>query len=192
MRREISVSFSDGRPFALEIAAGNAAGGEGLFLIIDGEREEIAAGLGGLGGDDGGEDGGLALGREHGAIGLAGDLAGLEHELAPGPIEFFAMDFEHVCLSFMRRALDRHEQDGERLRGSKKPLGRSAQRPAILPRRGSGSAAAGPIAHAILAFAPICGAMPVSTPAERVMVGAWALAPSHRAPAHARREKRFD
>ena len=35
-----------GRPaLALEIAAGDAAGGEGLFLVIDGERKEIDAGL---------------------------------------------------------------------------------------------------------------------------------------------------
>ena len=32
--------------FALEVAAGNAAGGEGLLLVVDGQREEILAGLG--------------------------------------------------------------------------------------------------------------------------------------------------
>ena len=32
-----------GRPaLALEIAAGNAAGREGLLLVVDGEREEVA------------------------------------------------------------------------------------------------------------------------------------------------------
>ena len=81
---------------ALEISAGNAARGEGLLLIVDGEREEILAGLGRLGRDHGGENGGLAPGREHGAVGLAGDLARLEHELAPGPVDLFAMDFEHM------------------------------------------------------------------------------------------------
>ena len=35
-----------GRPaLALEKAAGDLAGGEGLFLVIDGQREEILAGL---------------------------------------------------------------------------------------------------------------------------------------------------
>ena len=34
--------------FALEVAAGNAAGGEGLLLIVDGEGEEVLAGLGRL------------------------------------------------------------------------------------------------------------------------------------------------
>ena len=35
-----------GRPaFALEVAAGDLAGGEGLFLVVDGEREEVDAGL---------------------------------------------------------------------------------------------------------------------------------------------------
>ena len=32
--------------FALEVAAGNLAGGEGLFLVVDGQREEVDAGLG--------------------------------------------------------------------------------------------------------------------------------------------------
>ena len=80
---------------ALEIAAGNAARREGLFLIIDGEGEKIAPGFGGLGRDDGGKNRGFAIGSDDGAIGLAGDLAGFEHELAPGPIEFFTMDFKH-------------------------------------------------------------------------------------------------
>ena len=63
-----------GRPaLALEIAAGNAAGRERLFLVVHGEGEEVDPGLGLLGGHDGGEHGGLAIGGEHGAVGLAGD-----------------------------------------------------------------------------------------------------------------------
>ena len=89
-----------GTAFALEIAAGDAAGGEGLFLIIDGKGEEVDARLWRLGRDDGGENRGLAIGREHGAIGLARDASGFEHELAPGPIEFFTMNFKHLAWSF--------------------------------------------------------------------------------------------
>ena len=84
-----------GTALPLEIAAGNTAGREGLFLIVDGEREEVLTGLGVFGADDGGEHGRIAPGRHHGAVGLAGDLAGFEHELAAGPVEFFTMDFEH-------------------------------------------------------------------------------------------------
>ena len=85
IRRETSVSFSVGRPSRLKIAAGNAAGGVGLFLVVDGQREEVEAGLGLLGGDDGGEHGGLAVGGEHGAVGLAGDLAGFERRACGRP-----------------------------------------------------------------------------------------------------------
>ena len=83
---------------ALLEAAGYAARGIGLFDVIDGEREEILAGLGRLGGDDGGEHGGLAPAGEHGAVGLAGDAAGLEHELAPAPVQFFALYIKHLCI----------------------------------------------------------------------------------------------
>ena len=58
---------------ALEIAAGNPAGGVVFFRVIDGERKEIDAFLRLLGRDDGGEHGGLAIGGEHGAVGLARD-----------------------------------------------------------------------------------------------------------------------
>ena len=58
--------------FALEEAAGNAAGGVVALLVIHGEREEILAGLRLLHGDDGGEHGGLAVGGEHRAVGLTG------------------------------------------------------------------------------------------------------------------------
>ena len=46
--------------FALEIAAGDAACRERLFLVVDGQREEVDADLRGLGGDDGGQNAGLA------------------------------------------------------------------------------------------------------------------------------------
>ena len=91
-----------GRPaLALEVAAGNAAGRVGALLVVHGEREEVEAGLRLLRRDDGGEHGGLAVGGDDGAVGLAGHLAGFEHELAPGPDHLFALGVEHVLPSFM-------------------------------------------------------------------------------------------
>ena len=106
-----------GRPaLALEIAAGDAAGRVGALLVIDREREEVEAGLRLLLGNDGGENGGLAVGGDDGAVGLAGHLARFEHELAPGPDQLFTLDIEHFGgLSCMRAAARCHEQDGERL-----------------------------------------------------------------------------
>ena len=86
--------------FALEIAARDLAGGVGLFLVVDGQREEVEAGLRLLGRDDGGEHDGLAVGGEHGAVGLAGDLAGFEDERAAAPFDFHFVVVEHV-LSFI-------------------------------------------------------------------------------------------
>ena len=88
-----------GTALALEIAAGNAAGGEGLFLIVDGERKEILAGLGGLGRNHGGEHGGLAIAGEHGAVSLAGDAARFQRQLAAEPVDLFAVNFKHAGLS---------------------------------------------------------------------------------------------
>ncbi len=82
--------------FALQEAAGNAAGRERLFLVVHGERKEILAGFCRLGGDDGGEHGGLAPGGEHGAVGLAGDAAGFERQLAAAQIEFYFLYVEHA------------------------------------------------------------------------------------------------
>ena len=73
--------------FALEVAAGNTARGVGLLLIVDGERKEIDALARRLRGDDGGEHDGLAVGGDHGAVGLAGDLAGFEFERTPAPVD---------------------------------------------------------------------------------------------------------
>ncbi|GAB1412061.1 hypothetical protein MASR1M97_07970 [Candidatus Desulfobacillus denitrificans] len=65
---------------ALEEAAGNAAGGIHLLHVIDGQREEILAGLRLLGGDDGGENDGLVHVDQDGAVGLARDFAGLQRD----------------------------------------------------------------------------------------------------------------
>ena len=87
--------------FALEVAAGDPPGREGLFLIIDGEREKVDAGLRRLHRHDGGEHRRFAIAGKHRAVGLAGKTAGFEHELAPGPVELFTMHFEHDLSSFM-------------------------------------------------------------------------------------------
>ena len=50
-------------------AEGEQHGGE-----VHGEREEVDAGPLFLGGNDGGKDAGLAIGGEHGGIGLTTDL----------------------------------------------------------------------------------------------------------------------
>ncbi len=67
-------------------------------MIIDRQGKKITPGLGCLGRDDSGKNRGFAIGRDDRALGLAGDLAGFEHELASGPIEFFTMDFKHSCV----------------------------------------------------------------------------------------------
>jgi hypothetical protein len=53
--------------FALEKAAGNLAGGESLFLVVDGRAGRNRSQLRGLLGDDGAQNGGLAIGDEDGA-----------------------------------------------------------------------------------------------------------------------------
>ena len=73
--------------FALEEAAGDLAGGEGLLLVVDGQREEVEAGPRRLFRNDGGQHDGLAVGGQHRAVGLPGDAAGLEGQLAPAPVE---------------------------------------------------------------------------------------------------------
>ncbi len=71
----------------LEIAAGNAARGVGLFLVVDSERQEVDALARRLRGNDGREHHGLAIGRHHGTIGLAGDLAGFQPEGTSTPVD---------------------------------------------------------------------------------------------------------
>ena len=74
--------------FALEIAARDLAGGVGLFLVVDGQREEILAGLRRLGGNDRGENDGFAVGGQNRAVSLTGDLAGFQDERAARPFDF--------------------------------------------------------------------------------------------------------
>ncbi len=105
-----------GTAFALEIAAGNAACCVGLFLIVDGQGQEVDAFARRLRGDDGCEHHGLAVGRHHGAVGLARYLSGFEFEFTSTPVEFFGVNIEHcVFLSWNREHDESHEQDGKML-----------------------------------------------------------------------------
>ena len=112
-------------PLALQIAARDAAGGEGLFLIMNGEGEEVLSGLGFLRRDDGGEHSGLAPGGEHGAVGLTGHAPGFQDELPPAPVEFFTLNVKHLsssCGSRMRKpaahAVLRSDPSSARRRGA--------------------------------------------------------------------------
>ena len=90
-----------GRPrLALEEAARNLAGGVGLFLVVNGQREEVEAGLRLLLVDDGGQHAGLAVGGDDGGVGLPGDLPRFEGERVMAPLDRFLDDVEH-CL-FLR------------------------------------------------------------------------------------------
>ena len=81
--------------FALEIAAGDLSGGEGLLLVVDGERKEVDAHPLLPGGDDRGEHRGLAIGGDDRAIGLAGNLAGFKNQGPAAPIDLDTLDVEH-------------------------------------------------------------------------------------------------
>ena len=61
-----------------EKAAGNAAGGVGLLLIIDGEGEEILARAGFFFRHHGGEDHGVPHTGHYGPACLPGDFPGLQ------------------------------------------------------------------------------------------------------------------
>ena len=60
--------------FTLEEPAGELTGGVGLFDVVNGEREEVLAGLGFLLGDNGGKHHGVVHGADHSTGGLTGDF----------------------------------------------------------------------------------------------------------------------
>ncbi len=73
-----------------EKAAGDAAGGVGLFLVVDGERQEIFD-LGGAFVDDHGhQQHGVVDIDHHGPVGLAGDLASLQGHGLVAELKLFA------------------------------------------------------------------------------------------------------
>jgi hypothetical protein len=97
--------------FALEEAAGDLAGGVGLFLVVDGQREEVLARLRLLGEHGGGQDDGFAHGGQNGAVGLTGDATGFEDQRLAAPLDRLALDIEHFCFFRFRRT--HFLQDGQ-------------------------------------------------------------------------------
>jgi hypothetical protein len=98
----------------LEKAAGNLAGGEGLLLVVDGQRKEIAAGPRALLGDHGRQHGRLAILGEHRGIGLARHAPRLEAQPTAAPIQFHTFRFEHLSVSFLvGKSVDRRSSAEE-------------------------------------------------------------------------------
>ena len=69
-----------GLAFALEEAAGNAARGIGVFAVVDGERKEVNSFALARGMARGDEHHGVAHADNHRAVGLLGQLAGLNRQ----------------------------------------------------------------------------------------------------------------
>src|SRR5690606_3660617 len=82
--------------FALEEAARNASGGGELFLIVDGQREEVLPFLDRLGRRDGAQDHRVTELRQNGAIGLTGHAARFQSEGLAAPLDFYLVDIEHA------------------------------------------------------------------------------------------------
>ncbi len=81
--------------FALEEAAGNFAGGERLFLVIDRQREKVLPRSRGPYPDGRAQHDRVAVAGHDRAISLTGDLTRLQDQLAPSPVEFLAVVVEH-------------------------------------------------------------------------------------------------
>src|SRR5205807_2653071 len=114
-----------------EIAARNAARGIEFLKVIAGEREEVDPLLGLLAGNHGRQQLAFTIGGDDRAVGLAGDLAAFEDELAPSPVKFNTMDIEHCDLSWISRRAKamRKTARGCLLQSCRN----SKQHPAILP-----------------------------------------------------------
>src|SRR5690606_3088152 len=83
-----------GAALALEEAARDAAAGVELFLVVDGQREEVLPFAGGLVGHRGDQQyGAIALDHDR-AAGLARDLAGLQRDFMVAVLEGLG-DFRH-------------------------------------------------------------------------------------------------
>ena len=87
--------------FALEEAAGDLARGVGLLLVVDGQREEVLAGLGLATGDRGDQHDGVVEAGHDGAAGLARDFAGFERQGVTAVGNRF-LDGVHVVLGFRK------------------------------------------------------------------------------------------
>ena len=75
---------------AAEEAARDAASGVGLLLVVHGQRQEVALRAGLLADHHGDQHHGVVHVDEHGAVGLAGDLAGLQGDGLVAELEVFA------------------------------------------------------------------------------------------------------
>ena len=89
--------FLAGTTFTLEEAAGNAAGGVGLFLVVHGEREERLVGVGFFFADHGDQHLGVTDGDHHGGGGLAGDLPGFQDNGVAAVLNLFTHYIEHIA-----------------------------------------------------------------------------------------------
>ncbi len=85
-----------GLGFALEEAAGDLAGGIRLLDVVHRQGKKSLAGLGGLGGDDRGQHDRVVDVDQHGAGGLAGDLARFHDDGLVAPLERFRDLVEHA------------------------------------------------------------------------------------------------
>jgi len=74
--------FFSGATFPAEVASRNATDGGCLFLVFDGEREEVLAIFDFRGGDSCDDDDCFAHGDESGAIGEFGEFTGFDAEVA--------------------------------------------------------------------------------------------------------------
>ena len=82
--------------FTLEEAAGDTASRRELFLVVNGEREEVLPFLHRLCSGDRAKHNGFAISGEDGTIRLAGDAAGFESEGLAAPLHRYGLDVEHV------------------------------------------------------------------------------------------------
>src|SRR5260221_4965528 len=87
---------------AFEEAARDLASGEGLLLVVDSEWEEILSRLRRAARHRGAQHRRLAIRRHDGAIGLPGNLAGLQNQARAAPPPFLAEYLEHFLSSFLR------------------------------------------------------------------------------------------
>ena len=86
--------------FATEETTRDLAGGVGLFEVIDGQREEVLARLGGLGADHSGQHDGIFDVDDHSTARLTSDFARFEANVMLAPLKFFDDFIEHShCFS---------------------------------------------------------------------------------------------
>ena len=94
--RQVRISFSRRTAFALEVTAGEFAGGGRFFAVIDGEREKVLPFLDGGGGDGGDEDDGFAAADGDGAVGEFGEFAGFDDDVCGADAARYVV----ICILF--------------------------------------------------------------------------------------------